>query len=117
MYSNVFYMYPRARIGKPSDTIKIQHARCEYKRILAHEGGMASRQDTSKIQAKYKQDTLATGAYNLYPACIRPVSHACAVHLRARLADSSGTSGGTTCFFLGPFLTGFLPSSAGSGHV
>ena len=87
------------------------------KRILAHEGGMASRQDTSKIQAKYKQDTLATGAYNLYPACIRPVSHACAVHLRARLADSSGTSGGTTCFFLGPFLTGFLPSSAGSGHV
>ena len=33
----VFCMYPRARVGKPSDMIKIQHARCEYKRILAHE--------------------------------------------------------------------------------
>ena len=26
MYSDVFQMYPRARVGKPSDTIKIQHA-------------------------------------------------------------------------------------------
>ena len=43
MYSDVFRMYPRARVGKPSDTIKIQHARCEYKRILAHEGSMTLR--------------------------------------------------------------------------
>ena len=63
MYSDVFRMYPRARVGKPSDTIKIQHARCEYKRILAHEGSMTLRykvgiptlHDTSKIQAGYSR--------------------------------------------------------------
>ena len=43
LYSDVFWMYRSARVRKPSDTIKIQHVRCEYKRILAHEGGMASR--------------------------------------------------------------------------
>ena len=59
MYSDVFQMYPRARVGKPSDTIKIQHARCEYKRILAHEGSMTLRYKVPyTIQAKYKQDTV-----------------------------------------------------------
>ena len=46
-------MYPRARVGKPSDMIKIQHARCEYKRILAHEGGMASRYKQSTYQSAH----------------------------------------------------------------
>ena len=55
MYSDVFRMYPRARVGKPSDTIKIQHARCEYKRILAHEGSMTLRYKVPyTIQARYK---------------------------------------------------------------
>ena len=59
MYSDVFRMYPRARVGKPSDTIKIQHARCEYKRILAHEGSMTLRYKVPyTIQARYKQDTV-----------------------------------------------------------
>ena len=59
MYSDVFQMYPRARVGKPSDTIKIQHARCEYKRILAHEGSMTLRYKVPyTIQARYKQDTV-----------------------------------------------------------
>ena len=59
MYSDVFRMYPRARVGKPSDTIKIQHARCEYKRILAHEGSMTLRYKVPyMIQARYKQDTV-----------------------------------------------------------
>ena len=52
-------MYPRARVGKPSDTIKIQHARCEYKRILTHEGSMTLRYKVPyTIQARYKQDTV-----------------------------------------------------------
>ena len=59
MYSDVFRMYPRARVGKPSDTIKIQHARCEYKRILTHEGSMTLRYKVPyTIQARYKQDTV-----------------------------------------------------------
>ena len=59
MYSDVFRMYPRARVGKPSDTIKIQRARCEYKRILAHEGSMTLRYKVPyTIQARYKQDTV-----------------------------------------------------------
>ena len=40
-------MYLGARVGKPSDTIKIQNVRCEYKRIL----GMASRY---KVPTRYK---------------------------------------------------------------
>ena len=94
MYYGVFRMYLRARVGKPSDTIKIQHARCEYKRILAHEGSMTLRylyptatrytkQDTSRIQSNTDvsqtslQDTVKIQAkYSpcMYFACILIVS-------------------------------------------
>ena len=91
MYSDVFRMYPSARVGKPSDTIKIQHARCEYKRILAHEGSMTLKyptrykQDTSRIQSNTDvsqtslQDTVKIQAkyspIQMYPKCIRLANH------------------------------------------
>ena len=79
MYSDVFRMYPRARVGKPSDTIKIQHARCEYKRILAHEGSMTLRYKVPyTIQARYKQDTVE---YRCIPDVATPSGELCCVIL------------------------------------
>ena len=73
----------RETIGYNQDTYcNTTHAcggwvRCEYKRILAHQGGMASRY---KVRTRYKQETSEIqsntgGASCMYPAYIRPANH------------------------------------------
>ena len=100
-------MYPCAHVGKPSDIRSSSRyssavvdtnttlTRCEYKRILAHEGSMTSRYKVPyTIQARYKQDTVeyrcipdvATG-YKQDTSKIQSNTYVCRVYAAWALAN------------------------------